>query len=58
MNNKELLNALFESSSLREDLLDNIKFIINNIIANIELSDELCARVDDTTYNFIKEIKQ
>ena len=54
MNAKKLLEFLFESSSLREDLLVEIKLIINNLLNNIELSDKLCARVDDKTFEFIK----
>lgn len=57
MNSEELLNALFDSSSLREDLLKDIKVIIEDILTNIELTDELCMRVCNKTYNFIKEIK-
>lgn len=54
MNAKKLLEFLFESSSLREDLLVEIKLILNNLLNNIDLSDELCARVDDKTFQFIK----
>ena len=54
MNAKKLLEFLFESSSLREDLLVDIKLILNNLLNNIDLSDELCARVDDKTFEFIK----
>ena len=52
-----LLELLFESSTLREDLLQEIKEIITDLLKNIELTDELCARVSDKTYNFIKENK-
>lgn len=57
MNSKELLNALFESSSLRQDLLDQVKNAITDLIDNIDLTDEIIARVNDETYNFIKDLK-
>lgn len=53
----KLLNALFESSSLREDLLKDIKTIIEDMFVNVELTDELCDIVSLKTLNFIKEIK-
>lgn len=55
MNSKELLEILFQSSSLRQDLLDHIKDIIYDIIGNIDLSDEICARINQNTYDFLKE---
>ena len=57
MTSKQLLNALIESSSLRIDLLQHISEIIIDLLENIDLSDELLARVNDNTYNFIKEYK-
>lgn len=52
-----LLELLFESSSLRDDLKEKVKIAIEDIICNIQLTDEVCARVSDETYNFIKEYK-
>lgn len=46
-----------ESSSLRDDLREQAKNIIEDIINNIELTDELCARVSNETYEFIKRRK-
>ena len=57
MNSKELLEALFESSSLRHDLLEKVKGSLIDILDNIDLNDELCARVNDSTYEFIKDYK-
>lgn len=57
MSSKELLNALFESSSLRQDLLNQVKNAITDLIENTNLNDEVMARVSDETYNFIKELK-
>lgn len=54
----DLLELLFESSSLRDDLKEKVRFAIEDIICNIELTDELCARVSDTTYEFIKDYKR
>jgi argonaute-like protein implicated in RNA metabolism and viral defense len=54
----ELLELLFESSTLRPDLRDKIEKIIKDIIGKIELTDELLARVEDETYEFIKELKK
>lgn len=58
MESKYLLDLLFESSSLKSDLLDVVKAAILSTLDNIELSDELCARVDDNTYEFIKSYKE
>lgn len=52
-----LLELLFESSSLRDDLKEKVKTAIEDIICNIELTDELVARVSDETYEFLKEVK-
>ena len=57
MTSKELLNVLFESSSLRADLLQQISGVIIDLIDNIELDDEILARVNDDTYQFIKKYK-
>ena len=57
MDSKELLNCLFESSSLRQDLLKGARDVFEDILTNIELNDELCARVKDKTYDFIKNYK-
>lgn len=51
------LDLLFESSSLRDDIKQEIEFAIRDLIDNIRLDDELMARVQDLTYDFIKEIK-
>lgn len=53
----ELLELLFESSTLRPDLKSKIERIIRDLIGKIELTDELLARVEDETYDFIKELK-
>ena len=55
---KALVNVLEESSSLRQDLKDEIMNAIKDVFDNIELSDELCARVSDKTYHFIKDYKE
>ena len=52
-----LLELLFESSSLRDDLKTKVKNAIEDIINNIELTDELLARVSDETYEFVKGLK-
>ena len=57
MDSKELLNCLFESSSLRQDLLEKVRGNLIDILDNIDLNDELCARVNDSTYQFIKDYK-
>lgn len=57
METKELLEILFESSSLRDDLKAKVENAIKDIINNIELTDELLARVSDETYEFIKGLK-
>lgn len=49
-----LFDYLLESSSLRNDLLIQVGSAIKDIMNNIDLTDELCARVKDDTYNFIK----
>lgn len=58
MNEKELLSALIESSSLRKDLLDKVSGVIIDLLDNIELTDELMARVNDDTYQFVKGYKE
>lgn len=58
MSSKELLNSLFESSSLREDLLNKVEFVIRDLFDNIELDDELMVRVSNDTYNFVKDYKK
>lgn len=57
MTSKELLELLFESSSLRIDLLNKVEDAIKDILKNIKLSDELCARLKDETYEFLKGLK-
>ena len=52
---RDLVNYLFESSSLRSDLLNQVGGVIKDILNCIDLNDELCARVKDSTYEFIKE---
>ena len=54
---ESLLELLFESSTLRPDLLEKVSSALKDILSNIELTDELCARVKDETYNFIKDYK-
>ena len=49
------LDLLFESSSLREDIKQEIEIAIRDLLNNIKLDDELLARVGDGTYKFIKE---
>ena len=58
MNAKELLNLLLESSSLRTDLLNEVGGILKNLLDNIELTDEIVARVNQETYEFIKSYKR
>lgn len=58
MNSKDLIELLEESSSLRPDLLKKVMGCIKDILDNIDLSDELCARVNDETYEFIKSYKE
>lgn len=55
---KELLNSLFASSSLREELLNKVEFVIKDLFDNIELDDELMVRVSNDTYNFVKDYKK
>lgn len=57
LNEKELVDALLESSSLRKDLLIQVGGVLIDILNNIQLDDELCARVKDETYEFIKGYK-
>lgn len=57
LNEQELVNALLESSSLRKDLLIQVGGVLIDILNNIQLDDELCARVKDETYEFIKGYK-
>ena len=57
MTSKELLNALIESSSLRQDLLQEIVSALVDLLNHIELTDEVLARVNDSTYEFIKGYK-
>ena len=42
---RDLLDCLFESSSLRSDLLNQVEGVIKDILICIDLIDELCARV-------------
>ena len=58
MTSKQLINALVESSSLRTDLLDKISGVIIDLLENIELTDELLARVNNETYEFVKNYKE
>ena len=58
MNAKELFNLLLESSSLRTDLLNEVGGVLKNLLDNIELTDELVARVNQETYEFIKSYKK
>lgn len=58
MSSKELIELLEQSSSLRVDLLDHAIHCVKDILNNIDLSDELCARVDNDTFEFIKEWKE
>lgn len=55
---KDLFNLLLESSSLRNDLKSEVGGVIKEILDNIELTDELVARVSDKTYQFIKDYKE
>lgn len=57
MNEKQLVDALLESSSLRQDFLIQVGGVLIDILNNIQLDDELCARVKDETYEFIKGYK-
>lgn len=54
MKSKELLYCLFVSSGLRSDLLQWVERMLLDILNNIKLTDELCSRVSDESYNFIK----
>lgn len=56
-NSRDLINMLFESSSLRGDLLNYVGGVIMDVFDNIDLNDALCARIKDSTYNFLKEYK-
>lgn len=58
MHAKELIDLLIESSSLRPDLLKRVGGVIKDTFNNIELTDEVCARVSDETYEFIKQYKE
>ena len=58
MNNKDLITALIESSSLREDLLKLVGGTIVDLLDNLELTDEVLARVNNDTYEFIKGYKE
>ena len=53
MISQNLLALLIESSSLREDLLNEMKSILLDILNNIKINDELCARVSGKTFDFI-----
>ena len=57
MPSKILLDALFESSSLRQDLLDQVKKTIYDLFDSLVMNDEVLARVSDETYEFIKNYK-
>lgn len=52
-----LLDLLIESSSLRDDLKQKVERALKDIICNIDIQDELVARVSDETYEFLKEVK-
>lgn len=58
MSSKELLNSLFASSTLSEELLSKVEAVIRDIFDNIKLDDELMTRVSDDTYNFVKDYKK
>lgn len=58
ISSKEIVNYLIESSTLRDDLLIRVNEVIKDILDNIELTDELCARVEKRTYEFIKNWKE
>lgn len=58
MRKKDLLESLFISSTLRDDLLLEVKSVVYDLINNVKLDDEVMARVSDKTYEFIKELKQ
>lgn len=55
---RNLVDYLMESSSLRPDLLNLVIGVIKDTFNNIDLTDELCARVNNQTYEFIKGWKQ
>ena len=55
---RNLIDYLMESSSLRPDLLNLVIGIIKETFNNIDLTDELCVRVNKKTYEFIKGWKQ
>lgn len=57
MNGKGLINLLFESSSLRLDLKGKEERVLTDILDNVNLDDELVARISDETYKFIKDYK-
>lgn len=52
-----LLDLLIESSSLRDDLKQKVGRVLKDIVCNIDIQDELVARVSDETYEFLKEVK-
>lgn len=54
----QLFGFLIEDSSLRQDLLSQISDALKDILDNIELTDELCSRVNSDTYEFIKDWKE
>lgn len=57
ISSKHLVDYLIESSSLRNDYLIQVGGVIKDIMNNIELTDELCARVKSSTYEFIRNWK-
>lgn len=57
ISSKNMYGYLIESSSLRQDLLNEMDTILKDIINNIDLKDEICARVKKKTYDFIKNWK-
>ena len=57
MSEKDALALFIDSSSMIEDAKNKIGGVIMDIINNIELTDELLARVGDDTYNFIKSVR-
>lgn len=54
----DLISALTESSSLRQDLLNLTIGVFRDLLENIELTDEIMARVNDDTYQFVKKYKE
>ena len=40
-----------------QNLLKKVEKSVKNVFDNIQLTDELCARVDEETYSFIHDYK-